>query len=220
MNRRVVFVSACAAVLAMSVAVFGQPPGGQRGPGRGMGGPMWSLGMLAQSEPVQKELGVTEEQKSKLAEAAQAARGQRGGQRDFQNLSDEERAKLREEMVQRRAEQDKKITAILDDKQVARLKQIQIQAAGARIVMNEEVAAELRITDAQREKVNEELRKLRAPGQEGGPGELAEMRARGRAVLMDALTADQKDAYEKLAGKPFDLSQLRAPGRGRPQRGN
>lgn len=242
MSRRIVFVSAFAAVLAMAFVVHAQPQGrqrggsggGQRGPGafmRGGGFLGGSLAALAQNEAVQKELGVTDDQKSKLREAAEAGRrpraGQGGGQRDFQNMSNEDRQRLREEANQRRAEQDKKIADILDAKQLARLKQIQVQAAGAGVLMNEEVAAKLNVTDEQRQKVTEGLRALRPQGQPGGgqgggPAAFAQMRERSLAVLMDVLTDDQKATLKELAGEPFDLSQLRPqqrPGQQR-QRGN
>lgn len=218
MNRRVVFVSACAAVMVMSLAAHGQRPGRQGGPGGRMGGPMWSLAMLAQAEAIQKEIAVTDEQKSKLADMAQAMRGQGGGQRNPQDMTDEERQQWREEMAQRRAEQDKKIAEVLDAKQVARLKQIQIQASGAMVVMNEEVAAELKITEEQQGRLREAMQELFQSGQGGGPNAFAEMREKGMAKLMEILTDDQKAVYKKMAGEPFDMSQLRMPGRGGGQR--
>jgi hypothetical protein len=218
MNRRVMFVSVFAAFMVTSLAAYGQPPGRQGAPGGRMGGGMWSLAMLAQAEAIQKEIAVTDEQKSKLGEMAQAMRGQGGGQRNFQDMTDEERQKMREEMAQRRAEQDKKIASILDAKQVERLKQIQVQASGAAVVMNEEAATELKITDEQRTKVGDALRELRQSGQGGGPGAFAEMREKGLAKLMEILTDDQKAAYKKMAGEPFDMSQLPMPGRGGGQR--
>ena len=49
-------------------------------------------------------------------------------------MTDEERQKFTEEMAKRAAEQEKKIGEILDEKQVARLKQIRLQASGAMAV--------------------------------------------------------------------------------------
>ncbi|MCU0961183.1 MAG: hypothetical protein MUF48_13870 [Pirellulaceae bacterium] len=179
---------------------------------------MTPLAMLAQVEAIQKEIAVTDEQKSKLQEMAQAMRGQGGGQRNPQEMTDEERQQWREEMTKRRAEQDKKIAGILDAKQVERLKQIQIQASGAAVAMNEEMAAELKITEEQQTKVREGLRDLWQSAQGGGPGAFAEMREKGLAILMEVLTDDQKAVYKKMAGEPFDLSQLPMPGRGGGQR--
>ncbi len=218
MIRRVVFVSAFTAVMVMSLAVYGQRPGRQGGPGGRMVGGMTPLAMLAQVEAIQKEIAVTDEQKSKLQEMAQAMRGQGGGQRNPQEMTDEERQQWREEMTKRRAEQDKKIAGILDAKQVERLKQIQIQASGAAVAMNEEMAAELKITEEQQTKVREGLRDLWQSAQGGGPGAFAEMREKGLAILMEVLTDDQKAVYKKMAGEPFDLSQLPMPGRGGGQR--
>jgi hypothetical protein len=194
-----------------------------------MAGPMWTSAMLVQAEAVQKALGVTDEQKTKLADMAQAMRDQRpgqgGGQRNRQEMTDEEReqwqaqmAERREEMAQRRAEQEKQIAEILDAKQVERLKQIQLQASGAMALMNDDVATQLKVTDDQRDKLRAAMRELMQGGQ-GGPGAMAEMREKMTAKMMELLSDDQKAAYKKMAGEPFDVSQLRMRGQGGGQRG-
>src|SRR3989304_5488736 len=100
--------------------------GGFMGSGRmGMG----SSGLLRQ-EAVQKELGVTAEQLTKLKDMLEAGRAGGGGQGNPQDMTDEQRQKLRAEMAKRTAEQEKKIGEVLDAKQVARLKQIRLQVSG------------------------------------------------------------------------------------------
>ncbi len=102
MNRRVIFVSAFAAVLMMSMVAYGQRPGGRGPGGRGM-----ASAMLLRQEAVQKELGVSAEQLTKLKDVLEAGRVGRRGRRNLQDMTDEERQKLRDEMVKRTAEQDK-----------------------------------------------------------------------------------------------------------------
>ena len=58
MNRRVIFLSALAAVLMMSLVAYGQDRPRQGGPGGRMG--MMGSAMLLRAEAVQKELGITD----------------------------------------------------------------------------------------------------------------------------------------------------------------
>ena len=215
MNRRVIFLSAFAAVLTMSLVAYGQQRSGQRGPGgRGMGS-----AMLLRAEAVQKELGVTAEQLTKLKDVLEAGRGAGGGQRNFQDMSEEERTKAREERAKQVAEQDKKIGEILKPEQVARLKQLRLQASGAMAFTNEELAKELKITKEQTDKIEKVMQEMRdaMQGGGGGAGGFAEMREKMNAKVMEILTAEQKTEYKKMLGKPFDLSQLRMGG---PRGGN
>jgi Spy/CpxP family protein refolding chaperone len=217
MNRRVIFLSAFAAVLMMSLVAYGQQRPGQRGPGgRGFGS-----AMLLRAEAVQKELGVTAEQLTKLKDVLEAGRGAGGGQRN-QDMTEEERTKAREERAKQVAEQDKKIGEILKPEQIARLKQIRLQVAGARAVTDEEAAKELKITDEQKtkiEKVMQEMRDAMQGGGGGGPGAFAEMREKINAKVMEILTDEQKAKYKEMLGKPFDTSQLRMGGPGGERRG-
>ncbi|MHB0960124.1 MAG: hypothetical protein ACYC6N_07520 [Pirellulaceae bacterium] len=219
MNRRVVFVSTFAAVVMMSMMAYGQQrQGGQRDRMR-MGA--INSAMLLRAEAVQKELNITEEQKAKLEEMRTEGRGQGGaGQRNFQDMTEEERQKMREEMVARTAEQEKKIAEILDAQQVARLKQIRLQASGAMGLMNEDVAKELNITEEQRNKMRDAMRDLRESAQaDGGPGGFAEMREKMNAKVMEILTDEQKAQYKEMQGEPFDVAQLRMGGPGGGRRG-
>ncbi len=208
MNRRVVFLSAFAAVLLMSLAAYAQDRPRQGGPGQRMGmGMGGSSAMLLRSEAVQKELGVTEEQVKKIQELAAAGRPQRGERPDFQNMTNEERQKARQEAQERAAEQEKKINEILNEKQQARLKQIRLQVAGPMAIASEELAKELGITEEQQGKfraLREELRP--APGQGAARG--AGGREQMTAKVMEILTEDQKAKYKELLGEPFDTAGL------------
>ena len=215
MNRRVIFLSAFAAVLMMSLVAYGQQRPGQRGPGgRGMGS-----AMLLRAEAVQKELGVTAEQLTKLKEVLEAGRGPGGGQRN-ENATEEERTKAREERAKQVAEQDKKIGEILKPEQVARLKQIRLQASGAMAIAGDELVKELKITDDQKTKIGTVMQEMRDAMQGGGgAGGFAEMREKINAKVMEILTAEQKTKYKELCGKPFDVAKLRPAGPGGQRRG-
>lgn len=216
MNRRVVFLSAFAAVLMMSLATYAQdrPKGGPGGPGGRMGMRMGS-GWLLRAEAVQKELGVTEEQLKKLQEVLEAGRPQGGNQPDFANMTDEERQKFREEMQKRFAEQEKKVNEILDEKQQARLKQIGYQAGVARGNVGEELMKSLALTEEQQGKV----KALQDEINDAPQGEQAALREAFGGKLVELLTDDHKAKYKELLGEPFDVSQIRMRGPGGGRRG-
>lgn len=215
MNRRMTFVSAFAAVVMMSLVAYGQGQGG-RGPGGRMG---MGSGMMLRQEAVQKELGVTAEQLTKLKDMLEAGRAAGGGQRNPQDMTAEERQKMRDEMVKRTAEMEKKIAEVLDAKQVARLKQIRLQVSGAMALMNEDVAKELKITEEQTGKMRDAMREMRDAGQGGGGDQAAraEMREKMNAKVLEILTDDQKAQHKKMLGDAFDVSKLQmgGPGGGR-----
>jgi Spy/CpxP family protein refolding chaperone len=180
--------------------------------GMGMGS-----AMLLRNEAVQKELSITDEQMTKLKEVIEVPRGEGANRPNFRDMSEEEREKALEEMAKRTAEQEKKIAEILDEKQVARLKQVRRQVSGATgIVNDEELAKELSLTEEQTSKIRQTVQTLRESMRElgGGGGGFAEVREKMNAEVMKVLTDDQKAKYKELLGEPFDLSQLRRGGPG------
>ena len=197
-----------------------QPPGGGRGRGMGMGGGMSHAALLRQ-EAVQADLGLSADLKTKLAaELPERGPGGGGGGGNPRDMTDEQRQKWMEERRARQAEDDKKIAGILDAKQLARLKQIRVQALGAGVLMDESIAKELGVTDDQVAKLQSAMQEMRGQGQ-GGGGNFAEMRAKMTAKAMEILNADQKAKLEAMKGPAFDLSklQMRGPGGGRPGAG-
>ncbi len=238
------WIAVVAILLSASVAFAQRPGGGQPGGGRpggfggggfggfGGGGPLTLVNM----EAVQKELGLKEDQISKLKTLGEAGReemratGGGGGREAFQALQDlprEEREKKQAEMFAKAAEARKKIedkfkpklAEILDASQRERLQQIAWQNAGTQAYQEADVIAALKITKEQQEKlaaVSKEFRdKTRELGQGGGGGgdeartkfrELGESRDK---ALSEVLTADQREQFAKLMGKKFDTAQLR-----------
>lgn len=231
---------ACAAaVLAVSVtAAAAQPPGG----GRGMGGGAVGPAGLMMSKSVQTELKVTDEQADKLKTWGQEAmRKQFQGMRErFESLKELEPAEAAKKRAEYAAEDSKKAYAELADvlkpEQVKRLRQIQVQAAGAMAFAMPEVTDALKPTDEQKDKIKDaaeaygrEARELAqemgmgGPGGGGGKGErpdpakrqefdkkrgalLKEMMAKVEGVL----TADQKAAWTSLTGATIDVPKVQA----------
>jgi hypothetical protein len=89
---------------------------------------------LLRSEAIRKELGVSEEQATKIQEILTASREERRGlwQRPSRDATPEERTKAREEMAKKMEAFNKKLDAKLDKalkkEQVERLNQIMLQA--------------------------------------------------------------------------------------------
>ncbi len=205
--------SLAAALLAtlLTTDASAQPPGG-RGRGMGMGG-MMSQASLLRQEPVQADLGLSADLKTKLAaELPERGPGGTGGG-NFRDMTDEQRQTWMEERRARNAEDDKKIAGLVSPEQLARLKQIRVQALGAGALMDESIAKELSITDDQVSKLQSAMRDMRQGGGGGNPGE---MRAKMTAKAMEILSADQKAKLEALKGPAFDVSklQMRGPGGG------
>lgn len=215
---RSAFAAALVASLPLASDASAQPPG--RGWGMGMGGGMSHAALLRQ-EAVQADLGLSADLKAKLAAALpERGPGGGGGGGNPRDMTDEQRQKWMEERRARQAEDDKKIAGLLDAKQLARLKQIRVQALGAGVLMDETLAKELGVTDDQVGKLRSAMQEMRGQGQ-GGGGNPGEMRAKMTAKAMEILSADQKAKLETLKGPAFDVSklQMRGPGGGRPGAG-
>ncbi|MFM9960198.1 MAG: hypothetical protein ACKV2Q_03120 [Planctomycetaceae bacterium] len=244
------WVAVVAVLLSASMAFAQRPGGGQPGGrpggfGGGFGGPGGSSPLLlVANEAVQKELGLKEDQISKLKtlgdEVREEMRGAFGNRESFQALQDlsrEERDKKLAEMREKSAAAMKKVTdkakpklaEILDATQRERLQQIAWQAAGSQAYQDADLVAALKINKEQQDKLaaiskdfGEKTRALFAPGAGGGDDARTKMRELGESrdkALSEVLTADQREQFTKLKGKTFDVAQLRGGfggGRGAP----
>jgi Spy/CpxP family protein refolding chaperone len=209
------------------------------------GGMMGGVTGLVMMEEVRKELKLSEEQETKIrdmgAEMMQQAFGGFGGRGgagggggnrpDFQNMSEEERKKFRDEMQAKVAEQTKKaeesLKKVLTPEQNVRLNELRLQREGVQALGRAEVAGALKLTDAQNEAIAEILEAARP--QRGGPGgggpgggfgrnlsdeERAKMReemeARRKKTQEDielVMTEDQKAAWTKMQGAKFEFPE-------------
>jgi hypothetical protein len=183
------------------------------------------------------ELKATDAQKTsiqeladKQAEERRAAResGQGGGRfnfQEFQNLSEEERAARMEQFRKEGAEREKKsreaLTAILDDGQMKRLREIWVQTLGLGALSNDEIVAELKITDLQKEEIadtqqeaqrdfGEQMGDLFRRDQSDEEREAArtkmnELRKQMEEKVLANLTDEQKKQLETMKGAKFEL---------------
>lgn len=201
-----------------SVAAMAQDGGGRRQRGQG-GQRQQGGGQVVFRSDVQADLQLTDEQKTKLTEYRQSMRGQGGrqrGQGGGNGAGGNGGAGNREAMEARRLEQEKKLAEILTPDQVKRLKEIQIQLAGAQAILQPEVQKELALDAAQTKKI-EDLQKgfrdanqsvmERVRNQEIDREKAAEARRTNtealKTELQKVLTAAQAEKLKTLGGKPF-----------------
>jgi hypothetical protein len=180
--------------------------GGGKG-GRGFGGGRGvSPITLVKVEGVQKDLELSQDQKDKVAvlEATQVDRAA------MQGLSQEERQKKSAEV--RDAEQ-KKVDEVLLPPQRERLAEIMLQLEGARALRRPEVAAKLKLTDDQKQKL-EDVLSAGFGGGGGGPGGFAAAMEEMNKKAMDVLTADQQAEFTKMKGKKTEVSMQDIMGAG------
>ena len=135
-------------------------------------------------EEVQKELGITDEQKTELMKLAEAARrpggggpgsGGPGGGFDFeafQKLSDDEKKKqwddLRKVGEEQMKKSDEAIQALLQPEQLTRLSELRNQREGVRSLGREEVQKQLGLSEEQVTQVKDII--AAQPQGFGGPG--------------------------------------------------
>lgn len=194
--------------LALGVSAFSQMRFGGGG-----GGPM---GLLRRHD-VQKDLVLTDDQKSKIdsiqedsrssmRELFQSQMSEGGGRPDFE--------KMRPEMEKIQNASQDKIKAVLTPEQYTRLKQIFIQMDGVRSAQNEDVQKDLGVTDAQKAQIKDlqdkQMKAMRAAfegGERPSREEMQEMRKKMTEVmeteLGKILTDAQKAKLKELGGKPF-----------------
>ncbi len=196
--------------LALCVGAFAQ---GRRGMQMG-GGP----NMLLRRHDVQKDLGLTDDQKNKLdtirekmqsdmRELFQANQGS-GERPDFE--------KMRPQMEKLQADSKKEIDAILTADQQKRLFEIFVQMEGNRAVLNPDVQNQIGLTDAQKTQIKDLMTKEREAQQqimekmrngEISREQIGDLRKKNQGIMATEidkiLTADQKAKLAALGGKPF-----------------
>ncbi|GIW92404.1 MAG: hypothetical protein KatS3mg110_0445 [Pirellulaceae bacterium] len=169
---------------------------------------------LVALDQVQKEIGLTDEQRRKVLELAASLREQRGqgsGQPKSRNLTDEElwqaMQRMREEKARRAAIARTGLRRILLPQQMERLEQLNIQLLGWRALFDPVVQAKLKLTDDQKAK-------LQAMDQDSEPQPFVVRRIEKEDVL-GVLTARQRQEFESLKGRPFNFNLPQPPRFGR-----
>jgi len=151
-------------------------------------------------------------------------------------ISDEDRARFREEAAARAKKEREELAKILKPEQLKRLTEIYIQQAGVAALNDADIAEKLKISDDQKEKmskVREEqqtaMRELFAGGRDGGGdreglrAKMEESRKKTEEKILAVLNDDQKKQFEEMKGKKFDMPENagRGPGgRGGDRGGN
>jgi len=162
--------------------------------------------LLLDQKPIQDELKLDKDQIAKVAEAFKKQLTARQAIRD---LEAEERPKKIAELDK---ESEKIALAILKPEQAKRFHQIALQVLGARAFTRPDVVAALKLTDAQKEQVDEvlkgivdQVKGLRGPGgtRSAVQKKMIELTKSGREKIIKTLTADQQAKWKELTGAPF-----------------
>ncbi|MBI5757024.1 MAG: hypothetical protein HZA46_00740 [Planctomycetales bacterium] len=181
---------------------------------------------LVAVEEVQKELRLSPEQKAKVNELYEKLKAgvSLPSQKDLQRLSVEERGRRIAESMQQRTELAQQLReqvySVLDEAQGRRLKELILQRRGPSVLLDERVCSQLEVTPEQKEKMrvaltNDRGRVLTTFNSPAGdmptltPQERAkrvdDTRKVTEAKMLEALTAQQREMFEKLRGVKFDF---------------
>ena len=161
--------------------------------------------VLLRHTSVKKDLHLTAEEVKKIHEFAD---GQWKKVQDMKGLSEAEKNEKFEVMAR---QNEKFLHDTLKPEQCKRLNQITMQVAGLLWVARSDVAAELKLTDEQKQKVKEAHKEahremqeaLSSKGGEIAPEKVRELRTSNRRRLMSILTDEQKGKWKEMAGEPF-----------------
>jgi len=168
--------------------------GGRRGggqPGQG-GNPYGALTLLNRAD-VQKDLAVTDDQKTKLGEIRTASRQKM--QDAMQGVDRQDRAAMTAAMGKVNDEISKEALAVLTGDQPKRLKEITVQIAGPRAATIKDVQAELGLSDDQKKAITDLMAKQqlanREIGQKVQDGSLDQAGARDARTKNDKVLGDE-----------------------------
>jgi Spy/CpxP family protein refolding chaperone len=222
-------------LLGAVLSLLAAPSFAQRGPG-GRGGFQESgLDMILRMTEVQRELKIGESQLEVIKLLGTEMRAKMGeifqGGGDFRTMSREQREKRFALIGEVRAKYENKLGEILNDNQTARLKQLQLQRAGIRVLARPDLQNDLRLTPDQRIKIKETLEGEGAAFREAfanfqpGPGMTNDQREEARrkftevrqatdAKLNAVLTDGQKKQFQAMLGTPFKFPPFRFRPRG------
>ena len=198
----------------------GRGGGGSMFGGRG-GGDMTQT--LLRIEAIRTELEISPDQEEALTKMQEQGRTERPSG-DFRNMSEEERTefftKMRKQAEERNAKMKEQLEEVLFPEQLERLQEINIQLQGIAALRNEDVAKELKITEAQKkeleevqagmmEKMREGMRELftSGGGREGMREKIEKMREDMEGDVLGVLTSDQKKKFEEMKGEKFEMPE-------------
>ncbi|MDR3689018.1 MAG: hypothetical protein P4L46_06535 [Fimbriimonas sp.] len=215
--KKLVIIVAVAAIVGSAMAQGG---GGR---GQGMRGNPNSLSGLLNRADVQKDLGITDEQKTKLTDIRTASRQK---MQDARTAAGDDRAAMQAAMQKVGEEVGKEQMAVLTADQAKRLKEIFVQVRGSQAILNTEIQSDLGLSDDQKAKIkdlqerqtkaNQEIQQ-KVRDQSIDQAEARTEREKNNKVLADEidkiLTDAQKSKLKDMGGKPFTADPAPA-GRG------
>ena len=203
------------------------PEGARRGFGRGPS--RGSLFGLLRLEQVQKEMKLSEEQTAKVQEVVEKLgaemREQYAALREIEDRA-EQRAKMSELSDQFDDTVREQLRDVVEREQMMRLYQIRMQVRPVvESLANRYVAGRLELTEEQKKKLDEIAKEMQAKQSElyGSMRDandkqraevfqkLRELRSNADEKALGLLTAQQKEAFEKMKGEKVELQM----GRGR-----
>lgn len=202
--------------------------------GPGFGGPGFG-GSLVMMPEVQKELKLDQTQ-IELIQGVQESMDKKrqqlfgGGRGRPDGPGGQDRRAAFQKM---RAETDRQVAEILEPKQLARLKQLEIQRAGIRALGERDVQEKLKLTAEQRQKIEQTLTGEREGMRSAFQGmsfdggfsdedrtkireQMTALRMATERKLNTLLTEPQKKHFESLQGPKFAFPQRNFEFRGRP----
>ena len=208
---KIMKLAAITAIVIVAGSAFAQGGGGRQRGGGNNNGP---LGLIAREE-VQKELAITEDQKTKITELRASVRTK---SQEAMQAAGQDRAARTEAGRKVNEEAAKSLAEILTPGQAKRLREIQIQWSGIGLVATDkELQTALGLTDDQKAKV-EDLKKradtanselqAKVRSQEIDRAQANELRQKNQKALDEeigkVLTDTQKTKLTELGGKHLD----------------
>jgi len=181
---------------------------------------------------VQKELSITDDEKTKLTDLQQKSRqgggpGGAGGAGGGNNGGGPpDMAAMQKMMAERRAQQHKDLAAILNDSQMKRLNELLLQREGNNALTQEDVQKALNFTSDQTQKVKDLMTKqqeanaalrTKQQNQEMTREEVTAARTKNTQTMNEELakilTSDQAAKLKEMQGKAFTFDTGNGGGR-------
>ena len=197
---------------------FGGRPGFGRGFGRGL-----NESTLIRSEQVQKELGITPQQKENIdAATGSVQEGLSELRSSLRDLSGEERdqrmAELRSLQQELNLKATKQIEGVLNKEQAERLAQIMLQLRGARALIETDIVEKLKLSEDQGDQIRAVFKAQEEAQREMFQGtsredrrelfsRMREMRTKGESQAFAVLTEQQGSEFERLKGAAFEVDR-------------
>ncbi|MBI3465176.1 MAG: hypothetical protein HY000_19295 [Planctomycetes bacterium] len=217
MMQRIGVIAGTAALVVTTSLLSAQQPKGQGRPGlqalAGAGG-----GRLLAMPEVQKELGLSDEQKKKVEELLKELGMSEADRQSFRSLSKEERRERLKEAARKGQENAGKakeaVKSILDAKQLERFNQLVLQREGAAALARPDVAEKLGLTQEQKDKLGNivkdalpdqgSLPDLKNASKEDRRAAFTKMREKAEKAKADGLavlTPEQKEPGRKCRAR-------------------